>query len=173
MKTLLRKQYYNECVRTLCLFTSIYLPSFDTTTIFLLTRTVWNHTLNQIIFSGLFVFCFNQIQNTVGNPEAFSEFKRMNGWTKYVSCTSLDGIVSGTCYCTPVVTRGFSLQACELAALVFSSKSMLWQYCSLRTAGTFVACMLRYGGDRRQDHRWGRCSWCSCVHLKAYKKFFF
>ena len=70
-----------------------------------------------------------------------------------MSCTSLDGIVSGTCYCTPSITRVFSLQACVLAALIVSSKDMLWQYCSLRIAGTYVGCIVGYGGNRREDHR--------------------
>jgi hypothetical protein len=138
-----------------------------------MSRIVWSHTLNKIIFYGLFVVCFKQIQNTVGNPEVFSEFKRMNGWIKYVLCISLDGIVSGACYCTPSITRVFSLQECVLAAFVVSSEDMLWQYCSLRIPGTFVGCSVRYGGNRRQDHRWAKCGCCSCVNLKAYKKFFF
>lgn len=150
------------------LFKIIYLPVFGTTTIFLLTRIVWSHTLNQI-FSGLFVVCFNPNTKYNRKPKAFSECKCMNWWTKYVSCTSLDGIVSGACYCTPLITRVFSVQACVLAALVVSSKSMLWQYCSLLAVGTFVGCIVRYGFDRREDHRWEKCDRCTCVKLQAYK----
>jgi len=56
-----------------------------------------------------------------------------------VSCTSFDGIVSATCCCSPLITRAFSLQACVLAALVVGTKSMLWQYCSLRVAHSLLS----------------------------------
>jgi hypothetical protein len=72
----------------------------------------------------------------------------------YMSCTSLNGIVSVACYCAPLITRVFSLQACILAALVVRSKSMLWQYCSLRAAQPLFAYFVKVVfADKSTDER--------------------
>jgi len=87
---------------------------------------------------GAFVVCFNPNTKTVGNPEAFAEFKRMNGCTNYVPCTSRDGIVSGTCYCPPLYTRvcigsiSCQLEKCVVAVLFVVSRDFRWLRCTLR-----------------------------------------